>query len=78
VNRYVLNDNDTSGGQSFGGGDHSNYMTLTAASTAAVPEASSFIFGGIVCIALAGVHFGRKLYPEAVSRPLCHARRSRA
>jgi autotransporter-associated beta strand protein len=61
VNQYVLNYNDTSGGQNFGGGDYANNVTLTAANTAAVPEASSFIFGGIVCIALAGVHFGRKL-----------------
>jgi autotransporter-associated beta strand protein len=57
VNRYVLNYNDPTGGQNFGGGDYANNVTLTAA----VPEASSFIFGAIVCIALAGVHFGRKL-----------------
>jgi hypothetical protein len=36
-------------------------MTLTTANAAAVPEASSFLFGGIVCTALAGAHFARKL-----------------
>jgi hypothetical protein len=61
ANTYQINYNDTTGGQNFGGGDYANNVTLTAANTAAVPEASSFIFGGIVCIALAVVHFGRKL-----------------
>jgi hypothetical protein len=61
ANQYLVNYNDTSGGQNFGGSDHANYMTLTAANAAAVPEASSFLFGGIVCAALAAAHFGRKL-----------------
>jgi hypothetical protein len=61
VNQYVLDYNDTSGGHNFGGGEYGNYMTLTSANIAAVPEASSFLFGGIVCVACAGVHYGRKL-----------------
>jgi autotransporter-associated beta strand protein len=62
VNTYRLNYNDTSSGQNFGGGAYANKVTLTAANTTAVPEASSFIFGGIVCLAVAGAHFGRKYF----------------
>jgi hypothetical protein len=60
-NQYALNYNDTSGGQNFGGGDYANYMTLTTANTAVVPEASSFLFAAIACTALAAAHFTRKL-----------------
>ncbi len=56
MNQYVLNYNDTSGGQNFGGGSFANYLTLTST---AVPEASAFLFGAIACIALGGAHFAR-------------------
>jgi hypothetical protein len=44
VNDYIINYNDTLAGLNFGGGDHGKYLTLTAA----VPEASAFLFGGMV------------------------------
>jgi autotransporter-associated beta strand protein len=69
VNQYMLNYNDTSGSQNFGGAEYANYMTLTTANTAAVPEASSFLFAGIVCTALATAHFGRKLLRRRVAVP---------
>jgi autotransporter-associated beta strand protein len=63
VNQYVLNYNDTSAtpGENFGGGEYAHNVTLTAANTAAVPEASSFLFAAVVCIALTTAHFTRKL-----------------
>jgi autotransporter-associated beta strand protein len=55
VSAFVINYNDTLPGVNFGGGSgtllNSSYLTLTAA---AVPEASAFLFGGLVCCA-AGV-----------------------
>jgi hypothetical protein len=57
----LLNYNDTSGGQNFGGGEHGKFVTLTSVNAAVVTEASSFLFAAIVCLTLAGAHFARKL-----------------
>jgi autotransporter-associated beta strand protein len=53
VNNYIINYNDTLAGLNFGGGDHGKYLTLTAS----VPEASAFLFGGMVCFVL-GLAYG--------------------
>jgi autotransporter-associated beta strand protein len=56
-NQFVIDYDDPEAGANFGGGEFGNQVTITA-----VPEASSFIFGGIACVAVAGAHFGRKYF----------------
>lgn len=59
ANTFVINYNDTLAGVNFGGGSgtplNSNYLTLTA-----VPEASAFLFGGLVCCAAGARRFVRR------------------
>jgi hypothetical protein len=65
----VLNYNDTSGGQNFGGGEHGKFVTLTSVNAAVVPEASSFLFAAIACTALAAAHFARTQLKRRIAAP---------
>jgi autotransporter-associated beta strand protein len=55
VNTYVINYNDTLRGSNFDGGPAGiKYLTLTA-----VPEASAFVFGGLICL-IVGMAYGTR------------------
>ena len=56
-NTYVINYNDSTGGTNFGGGSFGNFVTLTVT---AIPEASSILLGGLVCIVVGSAVGGKK------------------
>ena len=56
-NSYVINYNDSTAGDNFGGGAYGNFVTL---SITAIPEASSILLGGLVCIVVGSAVGGRK------------------
>jgi autotransporter-associated beta strand protein len=63
VNSFLINYNDTSGGANFGGGLYGKFLTLSA-----VPEASSFVFGGLICGVLGMTFAGRTLHARRTKR----------
>lgn len=56
-NLYTIDYNDTMGGDNFGGGIYSHYVTLTA-----VPEPAAVLFGGLVCSVLGVTVIGRRAW----------------